>query len=353
MGIDKEKILEIAQRYTLRGQSKKAIKELEKLVESSPQDSRLRIKLGDLYLKNGKEETAFNEYLKVAELYEEEDLNVRAISIYKKILSTNPNFIEALHKIAKLYLKEGLEGSAKNSYLTILKISPDDPEALSALEGITDRQPSKEGLAEAAPRHFPFLQKRPSREPLPAASPPPRSMMPSEKWIDTRQDGVYGKQGMGTTPDYSLPGPGGLSVPPGEVEEPPPPPVSDKDRQDAEMHYHLGIAYREMDLFDYAITEFEMASESPSIRFDCCIMLGTCYMERGDYDKSIEYYKKASGIRGLSNEKMARLHFNLGLAYEAHGMIPEALDAFRLAIRLDHSFSDAQEKIEKLQTPSQ
>ena len=119
------------------------------------------------------------------------------------------------------------------------------------------------------------------------------------------------------------------------------------------MHYHLGIAYREMDLFDYAITEFEMASESPSIRFDCNIMLGTCYMERGDYNKSIEYYKKAAGIRGLSNEKMARLHFNLGSAYEANGMIPEALDAFRLAIRMDNSLSDAQEKIEKLQASSQ
>ncbi len=118
------------------------------------------------------------------------------------------------------------------------------------------------------------------------------------------------------------------------------------------MHYHLGIAYREMELFDYAITEFETASEDPSIRFDCYIMLGTCHMEKGDYEKSIDYYKQASQIKGLSDDKLARLQFNLGLAYEASGMIPEALDTFKLALKLDHSLTDAQEKVQKMQSLS-
>jgi tetratricopeptide (TPR) repeat protein len=151
-----------------------------------------------------------------------------------------------------------------------------------------------------------------------------------------------------TRPDVSLPGSGDSALPSNGIEKAP---GDDKDHQDAEMHYHLGIAYREMELFDYAITEFEMASESSFMHFDCCIMLGTCYMERGDYDKSIEYLKKAAGIRGLSDERLARLNFNLGLAYEASGMIREALDTFRQALSLDRSLSEAQEKIEKLQTP--
>ena len=139
MSIDKEKILGIAQRYILKGQSKKAIKELHKLVESSPQDFRLRLKLGDLYLKDGESESAIKEYLKVAELYEGEDLNLKAVSIYKKVLSISPKHMDALHKMAALYLKEGLEGSAKNCYQTILKIRPDDAETLSALEEINHR----------------------------------------------------------------------------------------------------------------------------------------------------------------------------------------------------------------------
>lgn len=72
-------------------------------------------------------------------------------------------------------------------------------------------------------------------------------------------------------------------------------------------------------------------------------------MEKGDYDKSIEYYKTASVIPGLPDEKLARLNFHLGLAYEAKGMVSEALDTFALVLKLDHSFSEAQEKIKKLQ----
>jgi tetratricopeptide (TPR) repeat protein len=115
------------------------------------------------------------------------------------------------------------------------------------------------------------------------------------------------------------------------------------------MHYHLGIAYKEMELFDYAIPEFELASSNPSIKFDCHIMLGNCFMEKGDYDKSIEYYKGASEIPGLPGEKLARLNFHLGLAYEAKGMVSEALDTFALVLKLDHSFSEAQERIKRLQ----
>jgi tetratricopeptide (TPR) repeat protein len=119
--------------------------------------------------------------------------------------------------------------------------------------------------------------------------------------------------------------------------------------KDSETHYHLGIAYKEMELFDYAISEFELASSTPSMKFDCYIMLGNCYMEKGDYNKSIEYYKICSKIPGLPNEKLARLHFNLGLAYEASGMVSAALDTFNFVLKLDHSFSEASERIGKLQ----
>jgi tetratricopeptide (TPR) repeat protein len=124
--------------------------------------------------------------------------------------------------------------------------------------------------------------------------------------------------------------------------------VSTLDK-DSETHYHLGVAYKEMELFDYAIAEFELASSAPSMKFDSYIMLGNCYLEKGDYVKSIEYYKISSKIQGLSKEKLAWLHFNLGLAYEASGKVLEAIDTFNLVLKLDQSFAEAREKIRKLQ----
>ena len=311
MDIDKEKILDIAQKYILKGQSKKAIIEYLKLIKANPQDKRLHLKLGDLYLKNGEQNKAVQEYLTVASLYGEDDLNFRAISIYKMILSINPRFIEAFHKIAELYLKEGLVGSAKNYYQSILEIDPNNPVALRAVENIGNSEEAKRGAA-------------PSATPKSLLSMPPRA--PDER-------------------PYKEPS-GPLSPPATELF--PAPEISSLDK-DSEMHYHLGIAYKEMELFDYAISEFEVASSNPAMRFDCYTMLGNCYMEKGDYDKSIECYKISSKIEGLPNDRLARLHFSLGLAYEANGMVSEAIDSFNLVLKLDHSLSEANEKIKKLQ----
>jgi len=316
LGIDKEKILGIAQKYILKGQSKKAIKEYLRLIEASPKDKRLYLKLGDLYLKDGDREKAVKEYLKLADLYVQEDLNFRAISIYKKVLSINPSLIEAFQNIAKLYLKEGLAGSAKNCYQSILEIKPDDKDALEALKNIESRQERTE---------------RPKAA-LPAESLTPKHRPPPEKKHIEEKPSSFSTLAMDTP---------ALSHETEEIETP----SLDKD---LEMHYHLGIAYKEMELFDYAISEFELASADPYIKFDCYIMLGSCFMEKGNYNKSIEYYKVASEIKGLSNEKLARLHFNLGLAFEANGMVAEALDTFTYVLKLDRSFLEAREKIEKL-----
>ncbi len=314
MAIDKEKILGIAQKYMLRGHSKKAIQEYLKLIESSPKDKRLYLKLGDLYLKNGENDKAIKEYLKLAELYAEEDLNFRAISIYKRVLSIDPKFLEAFHQIAKLYCKEGLAGSAKSYYQGILEIKPNDQEAIKALEDI-------EG---------PRQSKGPSEE---------RALEP--KTATHVAQPFSQKERIGEKPATVFPSHISQAAT-NEIE----PGSSDKD---SEMHYHLGIAYKEMELYDYAIPEFELASSSPSMKFDCSIMLGTCLMEKGEYDKAIEYYERASEIPGLPDEKLARLRFHLGLAYEKKGMVSEALDTFTLALKLDPTLSEAQEKIKELQ----
>jgi tetratricopeptide (TPR) repeat protein len=129
-------LLGIAKKYILKSQSDGEIKEYLKLIEMTPNDKRLHLKLADCYLKMGENEEATGEYLRVADLYAEEDFSFPAISLYKKVLSINPKFIEAFEKMANLYLKEGLVGSARKSYQGILKIRPDYQRALKALKRI-------------------------------------------------------------------------------------------------------------------------------------------------------------------------------------------------------------------------
>ena len=128
--------LGIAKKYIVKNQPCGEIREYLRLIERTPNDKRLHLKLADCYLKMGKNEEATGEYLKVADLYAEEDFSFPAISLYKKVLSINPKFIEAFEKMANLYLKEGLVGSARKSYQGILKIRPDSQGALKALKRI-------------------------------------------------------------------------------------------------------------------------------------------------------------------------------------------------------------------------
>ena len=232
-----------------KGQIKKAILECSKEVQKSPKDKRLRLKLGDLYLRNGDDEKAVKEYLQTGDLYVEEDLNSRAIAIYRRVLSIAPEHIEAIHRMASLYLKEGLLGDAGGCYKKILKIKPDDQEAVKAISMIEDSKQAKRA------------QTRPYKEEaLPAKAggpPPPRSA----------------DEGGGSLPD-----------------------------KDLELHYHLGIGYKQMRLFDYAVAEFVLASEDPSMKFDCYILLGECFKEKGDSEQSMKYFGLASKIRELPKD---------------------------------------------------
>lgn len=307
MAIDREKILTIAQRFILKGQSDRAIKEYQKLIEASPNDKRLHLKLGDLYLKNGDHEKAIKQYQQVADLFASEELNSQAISIYKKILAIDPKRMDAHRQIARLYLKEGLIANARTHYQSILNMRPGDHEASRVLEDLLDQS--------STPRE---------RNPLRLSPAPPRLSASASSPSSAESEGQE------------------RHMAPAELA----PPTPDKE---AETHYHLGIAYKQMELLDYAISEFEAAASDPALRVDCFVMLGECFMQKGDYDRSIRFYEEALKDRGVSNGKRARVHVSLGEAYEAQGMLREALQSFEVGLRLDPSLQWVKERIEHLQ----
>ncbi len=314
LNLPKEHLFDIAQKYIKKGQHKKAIKEYRKILDRDPKNIRVRLKLGDLYLKNGHKDKAIDEYMKVAQQYENDDLNFRATAIYKKILYLDQRLIDVYHKLANLYLREKLVGSARLQYHNILKIQPNDPVALEALEKIEQNRVQAETQSQEGPIiELPPMAEEPGAEHTPAAR-------------EERTDEPF-------TPA------------PAEI-------VQETDDKDFETHYHLGIAYKEMELIDHAIAEFETASADEEKRFDCLVMLGMCFMEKEEYDKAIHYFNDASHMKKLNSEEVIRLQYRLGLAYESKGMPQEALKAYHQVINLDSDFLDVRNRIERLQSPS-
>jgi tetratricopeptide (TPR) repeat protein len=59
--------------------------------------------------------------------------------------------------------------------------------------------------------------------------------------------------------------------------------ASGHDAADAQSHYDLGVAFKEMGLFDEALNEFREAAYDQNRRLECYILQGACIREKGDY----------------------------------------------------------------------
>ncbi|MDD2850428.1 MAG: tetratricopeptide repeat protein [Desulfuromonadaceae bacterium] len=93
---------------------------------------------------------------------------------------------------------------------------------------------------------------------------------------------------------------------------------NESEQSDAQSHFDLGQAFKEMGLYDEAINEFRQASLDQSRRVECLILQCACLRERGDSDKAITMLK-ALLQPGLSDEEGCAVRYELASGYEAVG----------------------------------
>jgi tetratricopeptide (TPR) repeat protein len=296
---DKDRIFELAQKISHKKGLKKTIKEYQQHLEKKPDDIKTRIKLGDLYLRRGNLDKAVKEYFKVGERYINEDLDLKAIAMFKRILVLSPMMMESYYKLADLYRKRGLFGEARLQYQKVLEIDSKDKKAQDGLQMIESKvaqtnAPEKriveDTIREKDPVWNAILQE-----------------LQRQLSAQLRED------------DY-------------------------------QTHYHLGIAFKEMDLLQKAIEEFKIALADPSLEFYGYLMLGMCYREMGNYNEAIEHLKKGQKIKPLATKQYEDIYYQLGLTYEEGGQTKDALEAFNKVAELkgDKASPEFQSKVQKL-----
>ncbi len=125
--------------------------------------------------------------------------------------------------------------------------------------------------------------------------------------------------------------------------------------EDFETHYNMATAYKEMDLLDEAIREFQIAAgltgsaDGTPRYFQCCNMLGHCFVEKGMPRAAVLWFKKALEAPGRNPEEYKALQYELGSAYEAMGDLTRAVAAFTEVYGVDVGYRDIAEKLESLQ----
>ena len=126
--------------------------------------------------------------------------------------------------------------------------------------------------------------------------------------------------------------------------------------EDFETHYNMATAYKEMDLLDEAIREFQTAAnltrpEDGTPRyFQCCNMLGHCFIEKGMPRAAVLWFKKGIDTPGRSPEEYKALQYELGSAYEQMNDLSRAIGAFTEVYGVDVGYRDIADRIAELQT---
>ena len=119
------------------------------------------------------------------------------------------------------------------------------------------------------------------------------------------------------------------------------------DEGDAETHYDLGLAYKEMGLYDEAIKAFDKVLRVRNREVGCRVMLGMCQREMGNPSEAINHFKAGLHAEPSERERLS-LYYEIGMTYEMMRDDGEALYYFEAVIKRDPSFADAMSRADTL-----
>jgi tetratricopeptide (TPR) repeat protein len=131
--------------------------------------------------------------------------------------------------------------------------------------------------------------------------------------------------------------------------------TSPSNDDDFETHYNLGLAYKEMGLWDEAVEQFQKAidlcapSDGTPRYLECCNMLGHALLEKGIPRAAALWFKKALALPRLSDDESQALRYDLGAAYEQAGDIDRAIDTFSEVYGVDVSYRGVAGRLRELQ----
>jgi tetratricopeptide (TPR) repeat protein len=109
---------------------------------------------------------------------------------------------------------------------------------------------------------------------------------------------------------------------------------------DAATHYDLGVAYKEMGLFNDAVSEFELASRDPARDCVCQSMIGMIHLQLGNVDAAIDAFIRGLHASVKTREQELALTYEIGDSYEQRRAPDQAIYYFQRVARLEPGYKD-------------
>jgi tetratricopeptide (TPR) repeat protein len=129
-----------------------------------------------------------------------------------------------------------------------------------------------------------------------------------------------------------------------------------KPLMDFETHYNLGLAYKDMDVLDDAIEQFQMAfrmaGEDETLKanyIQCCHMLGVCFKRKQMLKVAVMWFERGLKILGRTEDEYQALRYEMGYCLEEMGEVDKAIDVFMEVYGIDVNYRQVARKIQELQ----
>lgn len=392
-----------AEVYIKYGLMEKAIAELQNIVNKiEPDNEDAHIKLKSIYKRIGEYDKAVEECLTLLNIYESagerekmemvirESMEIspgdRRIKEYKdRLYVISRDDVQEMVEEARFYAQQGMIDEAINVYERVLRIEPGNEEAINQIAMLR-----KTGTGVAIPDvEVIKLAEEPS-----VSAPHIAGIGRSENNVgnatffdlgealkEDKEDEVIEEHGIGIASaegsERPIPVETSMTKSFEEIFQEFQEGLKDHlSEEDFETHYNMGIAYKEMELYEEAIVEFKCSArigeskpraerggnessacversekcipETPRF-IDASYMTALCHKELGEYQLAIETLTRAISSHQYNEQKHLILKYELGVLLETTGRKADALGIFTQIHDTDPTYRDVSDKVLSLQ----
>lgn len=297
-GASKQALLEYANAQMNSGQYGPAEAALSELLSREPGEPEVCRLLARVHLKAGQIVVARGEIQFFAESAIRSGDYKLAESMVQEFLEVNPTSVTMLELMGKVCEESGDKATAATHYGRAVEVllehpDPDNPtlpiELFDKIKEIAPSSPVVEKLTAL----FQAGQAAPS-QPTPVAAAPAVE-----------------------TPPAAMPTAVSEAAPQEQLSE-----------QDLLIRYELGVAYKDMGLFDEAMEELQIALKGPACFVNASHAMALCLKAQGKVKDAIGYLEQAVADPGCVGDMANAVRYDLGLLYESDGQFEKAFKTF-------------------------
>lgn len=334
-----------AEVYVKYGLMEKAIAELQNIVsQRDPNNEEAHIRLKNIYKAVGEQDKAIEECLTLLRIYESSGEQEKIETVLQEAFEIKPGDrrvkeykdrllgplradLNEMFEEARFFAQQGMIDEAIDIYEKVLRMDPGNDEALNQIATLRKTSPEV---------RIPEVEIiRPADEPSVSffdlgealkedvAEEPQKASAPAEEPLSKSFEEIFQEFHEGIQAQLSI--------------------------EDYETHYNLGIAYKEMGLFQEAIGEFKLCTPATTRFLDASYMIALCHKELGKYPQAIEVLETAVTSQQYNDQRHLGIKYELGVLLEMIGKKGDALRVFSQIHDTDATYRDVSEKVLNLQ----